>query len=117
MTDSLHRTASNWSELSELWDGVINFLMMGECVPFSFDMPAIEKVIDEIREDEDARIVPGTKGDQLILTENAEEFRRVPMKHSICNFKCHTSSCRISTVQDSCSTILRSRLWIPGAMA
>jgi hypothetical protein len=83
MTDSLHRTASSWSELSELWDGVINFLMIGECVPFSFDLPAIEKVIDEIRVDEDARIVPGTKGDQLILTENAEEFRKIPTDETL----------------------------------
>jgi hypothetical protein len=83
MTDSLRRTANNWSELSELWDGVLNFLMIGECVPFSFDMPAMEKVIDEIRVDEDARIVPGKKGDQLILTENAEEFRKVPIDETL----------------------------------
>jgi hypothetical protein len=83
MTDRQHLTASSWSEVSNLWDGVINFLMVDECVPNSFEMPTIEQVIDEIRMDPDARIVPGTKGDQLILSENPEEFRKVPIGETI----------------------------------
>ena len=83
MPESLHQTANSWEELLGLWDGPHNFLMAGECVPFAFEMPAIEQVIEEIRMDPDARILPGIEGDQLILVENKEEFRKVPVDETI----------------------------------
>lgn len=73
---SLHRTISTWAELSKIWDGPLNFLMTGECVPFEFKMPSLDQVIDEIRRDPDARIVPGTGGDKLNLSDISEEFRK-----------------------------------------
>ncbi|MDA0745000.1 MAG: hypothetical protein O2954_00655 [bacterium] len=82
-TSTLHRTVTTWEELSNAWDGVHNFLMAGDCVPFAFDMPPIEQVIDEIRNDPDARIVPGTKGNQLIMTDIAEDFRKIPVEDTL----------------------------------
>ena len=79
----LHRTVSTWPELSKYWNGCHNFLMAGKCVPFSFDMPPVEQVIDEVRQDSDARIVPGTKGDRLILTDTAEAFCQIPIADTL----------------------------------
>ncbi|MDA0709056.1 MAG: hypothetical protein O3B73_02460 [bacterium] len=52
-------------------------------MPFAFDMPPVEQVIDEVRCDPDARIIPGTKGDQLIMTDIAENFRKVPLADTV----------------------------------
>ena len=58
-------------------------LLAGDCVPFAFDMPAIEDVIEEIRRDPDVRILPGTKGDSLHLTDIAETFRAIPVRDTL----------------------------------
>ena len=79
----LHRTITTWSDFRNAWDGLINFLMDGECVPFAFDMPPVKDVIDEIRRDPDARILPGTRGDSLNLTDIAEEFRKIPVEDTL----------------------------------
>lgn len=81
--NTLHKTASTWADVRRLWDGLHNFLLAGECVPFAFDMPPVEQVIDEIRRDPDARIVPGAKGDSLILTDVAEDFRKIPIEKTV----------------------------------
>lgn len=81
--EPLHRTVSTWEDVCKYWNGPHNFLMTGACVPFSFDMPPIEQVIDEIRRDPDARILPGTKGDRLNLTDVAEDFRKVPIADTL----------------------------------
>ena len=44
---TLQRTVSDWQAFREHWDGVHNFLMMGECVPFEFELPPVEQVIDD----------------------------------------------------------------------
>ena len=72
-----------WDQLKEVWDGPLNFLMTDECVPFDFEMPPLDRVIDEIRQDPDARIVPGSGGNKLDLTDISEEFRRRPIEEAI----------------------------------
>lgn len=79
----LHRTVSTWADLCQCWNGAHNFLMTGDCVPFAFEMPPIEQVIDEIRRDPDARILPGAKGDSLNLTDISEDFRKVPIADTL----------------------------------
>lgn len=78
-----HRTVHTWAEFHEHWDGVLNFLLSGDCVPFSFEMPSVEDVIDEIRRDPDARIWRGAKGDSLDKTDIAESFRQLPIEEAI----------------------------------
>jgi hypothetical protein len=66
---------SSWSEFQKKWDGNVNFLMSGECIPFEFKMPSLQEVISQIRNDPDARITPGIPGSALILQSIADEFR------------------------------------------
>ena len=70
-------------EFREHWDGVLNFTLAGECVPFAFEMPAIEAVIDEVRHDPDARIWRGAKGDSLDKTDIADSFRQMPLHETV----------------------------------
>ena len=79
----MQRTVATWEEFRQVWDGVLNFLMVGECVPFSFDMPPVEQVIDEIRRDPDARIWRGARGDSLDQTDISEAFRKLPLQQAV----------------------------------
>jgi hypothetical protein len=76
-------TVTTWNEFRDVWDGVHNFLMRDECVPFTFSMPPIERVVEELRHDEDARIGSGTKGPALLLDDTAEKFRRLPLEQAL----------------------------------
>lgn len=79
----MHRTVATWAEAREVWDGPQNFLLAGDCVPFAFAMPSVEQVIDEVRQDPDVRIVPGTRGDKLDLTDASEGFRKLPVEETV----------------------------------
>ena len=79
----MHRTVSTWLEFGQRWSGVLNFLLAGECVPFSFEMPAVEEVVEEVRRDPDARISSGNKSDALDLTSIAEQFRALPIEEAV----------------------------------
>lgn len=79
----MHKTVSDWPEFRKSWDGVINFLMAGECVPFSYEMPSIERMVEELRDDPNSRITAGAKGSSLDLTDISEPFRRLPIEEAI----------------------------------
>jgi hypothetical protein len=79
----MHRTVSSWPDFQRHWDGVINFLLSADCVPFSFTMPAVEEVIDIIRRDDDARIWRGAKGQTLDKTDIADAFRKLPLAETV----------------------------------
>jgi len=76
----MQRTVTTWEEFCDAWDGVHNFLMADECVPFSFDMPPLERVVSEMRDDPKARITSGVKGKTLQLEDIAEQFRATPVE-------------------------------------
>ncbi len=71
----MQRTVTTWDDFCDAWDGVHNFLMADECVPFSFEMPPLERVVREMRDDPQARITSGMKGSSLDLDDVAEQFR------------------------------------------
>ena len=79
----MHRTVNNWTDFRQHWDGVLNFLLSDDCVPFAFEMPDVTDVIDEIRRDPDARIWRGAKGDSLDKTDIAEAFRQLPIEDAV----------------------------------
>ena len=79
----MQRTVTSWQDFKVHWDGVLNFLLSGDCVPFSFDMPPIDEAIDIIRRDPDARIWRGAKGDSLDKTDIAGSFRRLPINEAL----------------------------------
>lgn len=79
----MHRTITRWDDFVRAWDGVTNFLIAGECAPFSFDLPPLEELLDQVRHDDEAHVNPGAKGDRLATTEINDEFRRLPIKEAI----------------------------------
>ena len=79
----MQRTISTWSDFKDAWDGVHNFLMAGECIPFAFDLPPLERIIEEVRRDPDARITPGRKGRNLDFSSVAEQFRALPIDQAM----------------------------------
>jgi hypothetical protein len=83
LTTNMHRTVTTWQEFREAWDGLTNFLMEGECVPFAFDMPSIERVVDEVRRDPEARISSGRRDVTLDLSDISTEFRALPIAEAM----------------------------------
>jgi len=89
----MRHTVSTWSEFQKVWSGNVNFLLSKECVPFQFILPAPEVVIDTVRNDPDARITPGIRGESLNLNNIANEFRKKTLhevmhsKFTIAHFK------------------------------
>lgn len=79
----MHRTITTWSDFRAAWDGARNFLMAGECVPFDFKPPPIERVVDELRANPEIRVSPGGKGDTLDLSDISEKFRAMPIDQAI----------------------------------
>lgn len=83
MADLTPSTVRTWAEFQRRWAGVHNFLLAGDCVPFAFDLPALDRVVDELRADADARITPGTRGDRLNLADMAAAFRARPIAQAL----------------------------------
>jgi hypothetical protein len=83
MSDPAPSPVSTWSEFQQRWDGVHNFPMAGDCVPFAFAMPPLDRVVAELRADELARITPGTRGERLELTDVAAGFRALSVERAL----------------------------------
>lgn len=83
MADVLHSTIRTWNEFQQRWAGVHNFLLAGECVPFAYELPPLDRVVAEMRADVDARITPGVKGDRLQLADMAAQFRAMPVERAL----------------------------------
>lgn len=76
-------TVSTWSEFCDVWDGVHNFMMAGECAPFSFEMPPLARVLEEMRRDDEVNIGSGSKGSALTLDNIADKFRALPVEQAL----------------------------------
>ena len=79
MTGPERRSVSTWDELQRAFGEPINFLMTGECVPFAFDFPPVDEVVDILRRDSDVRITQNTRGDKLDLADLVEHYRDIPL--------------------------------------
>jgi hypothetical protein len=80
-------------ELQNLWSGRQNFLLADECVPFDYEPPPLEDIIDVLRKDDDSRI---QCADKSVDAETfATEFQRVPLEKAmempfrLSNFRLH----------------------------
>lgn len=85
MSDATHMTVRTWEEFQHRWADVHNFLVADECVPFDFNMPPLDRVISELRDDEQARITSGTRtlGLRKPLVDISEEFRAKPVEQAM----------------------------------
>ena len=76
-------TVSTLADFKKHWAGPLNFLMEGECVPFEFDLPPLEEVVDLLRRDSDTNIGSGRKGDKILLDSIAADFRAMPLDKAV----------------------------------
>lgn len=78
-----HSTVTTWKEFKSAWCGVLNFLMAGDCVPFSFEFPPLQRIVEELRQDAEVRIHPGKKGVTMDLSSIADDFRKMPIEEAL----------------------------------
>ncbi len=83
MQNTLQNPVTSWAQFQTRWDGMRNFLMQGEVVPFAFHMPPLDRVVEELRRDEMASIGPGTRGDRLLLEECSAAFRALSIEQAL----------------------------------
>ena len=71
----MRKTVATTTEFLHTWDSRVNFLMAGECVPFSFEFPSTEDIVERLVAEEATTGISGqlrNTGDR----ENAmESFR------------------------------------------
>lgn len=77
------RTVRDWESFCKHWDGVHNFMLAGEWLPFAYEMPPVERIVDVLRRDEEAHIVSGARGDRLDRTDVAAWFRSLPIEEAL----------------------------------
>ncbi len=53
--------------------------MNGECAPFGFKVPSLDRVITELRDDEMTRITTGSRGNRMNLEDFSAAFRAKPV--------------------------------------
>jgi hypothetical protein len=70
-------------EFRRRWGGVSNFLLGGGCAPFAYRLPPLERIVEELRADPEARITSGRKSDRLDLADVAAEFRGLPVAEAM----------------------------------
>ncbi len=75
-----HKTIRTVREFQNEFGSVHNFLLAGECAPFTFKIPALETLIDVLRQDEDVRIMRGGTDGIMDSTDIREEFRRMSIE-------------------------------------
>jgi hypothetical protein len=44
----MHKTVATTTELMRTWDSRINFLMADQCVPFSFEFPPTQQIVERL---------------------------------------------------------------------
>ncbi len=78
-----HIVATTWEQFRRNWAGPRNFMLGGECAPFTFDMPPIDQVIAELSADDEAQIGPGHVGRRLTIDDYRAEFRAMPIEEAM----------------------------------
>lgn len=63
------------SEFLRRWDCGVNFVMDGECIPFAFEFPALDRIVEALLADDKTIAITGTKPDSLEVDNVVEQFR------------------------------------------
>lgn len=73
-------TVTTFDEFKKRWDGIHNFLMAGECTPFSYQLPPLEEVLDVLRKDPESRFLVGSpRTDEHSREPAPEEWKTMPI--------------------------------------
>ncbi len=77
------RTITTRAEFQLYWGHHLNFLLGGECIPFDFEFPPVESLVDAVRSDPEARILRGKKGDRADEQDISEQFRVLSLEEAL----------------------------------
>ena len=84
MANVFDRTVTTWEEFKRHWGGLHNFLLGGEITAgFDYDMPPIERIVEEVRRDAQGIVRSGVKADAFDLTDIKAEFCRLPVDQAL----------------------------------
>src|SRR5688572_25349764 len=84
MANVFDRTVTTWVEFKRHWGGLHNFLLGGEITAgFDYDMPSIERIVEEVRRDPQGIVRSGVKADAFDLTDIKAEFCRLPVGQAL----------------------------------
>jgi hypothetical protein len=76
----MHSTTSNWDEFGRRWAGPRNFRMAPGLAEFDYRFPSVDRVIDEMRNDDAVSYKAGLKSAKLDLAlKSVEAFRSTPI--------------------------------------
>ncbi|MBT3605510.1 MAG: hypothetical protein HOE48_19970 [Candidatus Latescibacteria bacterium] len=71
----MHRTVSTTAEFLQKWDSRINFLLAGECVPFSFSFPSTQCIVERLVEEDKTTAIVGQLRNTTERENLIENFR------------------------------------------
>lgn len=78
---------STWDEFRRAWDSRMNFILRGDVFPYTFTSPPLAEVIEAVRQNENARIVTGKKGNKPEATSMTSstylDFRDLPIEQAV----------------------------------
>lgn len=79
------QTIDTADQFKRCWDGIHNFVMAGQCVPFSMRMPPLEDIIDVLRHDEVTNVMPGPMDvfDHIEPTDTKAQFAAMPLEQAM----------------------------------
>jgi len=83
MKNTSPAAVTTWKQFGEHWAGPCNFRLGEECRPLKFDMPPIDRIIDELSRDEESHIGRGDRGDRLRKEDFREQFLQVPLEKAM----------------------------------
>jgi hypothetical protein len=71
----MHKTVATTTEFLHAWDSRVNFLMADECVPFSFEFPPTEQIVEHLVAEKKTTGIKGMLRDTGDRENAIEEFR------------------------------------------
>jgi hypothetical protein len=73
--NSKHHTISTTPDFLQNWDSRINFIQAGECIPFSFDFPSTEVIVNRFIEEKSTTAIIGQKRETGDRENIIEDYR------------------------------------------
>lgn len=71
------------TDLLKYWCHQVNFLIGGECIPFNFEFPPLEIMVEVVRSDPETRILRGSKGARADEIDISKQFRALTLAEAL----------------------------------
>lgn len=79
----MHKTVSTTAEFLLTWKSRINFILEGECVPFSFEFPSTERIVERLLEENLTTAITGQSRNTTEAGNAIEEYRGMSLDELI----------------------------------